>query len=124
MTVILALDIGKRRTGVAFYDSATAVPLPLDTIAHHSTEELLMHVAVLCKERKIDRIIVGLPLLLSGMEGEQSSFVRSVSEGLEALAPVTFLDERYSTPRDRDSDPDAAAACGILTTFVDRKEME
>ena len=124
MTVILALDIGKRRTGVALYDSASGVPLPLDTIAHHSSEELVTRVASLCHERKAGHIVVGLPLLLSGKEGAQSSFVRSVSEALEALAPVTFLDERYSTPRENDSDPDAAAACGILTTFIDRRGKE
>jgi putative Holliday junction resolvase len=122
MTAILALDIGKRRSGVAIYDEAVGMPFPLDTIAHRSTKELVTKVAELCSERSVVHIVVGLPLLLSGEEGEQAAFVRSVSQALEALAPISFLDERYSTPAIRESDPDAAAACSILTTYLDRQK--
>lgn len=124
MTSILALDMGKRRTGVALYDERVGMPLPLDTIAHRSTKELVTKIAVLCREKSVVHMVVGLPLLPSGLEGEQAAFVRSVSRALESLAPISFLDERYSTPAIRESDPDAAAACSILTTYLDRQKRE
>lgn len=115
MARTLALDIGTKRTGVAFLDEVTGIPLPLDTIAHTSVEELVAAVHRILGERKIDRLIVGLPLLPSGAEGSQARFVRSVASKLSSLSlPVEFKDERYTTPRSKASDPDAAAACNLL----------
>lgn len=114
---ILAFDIGKRRTGVAFLDEATGVPLPLDTLKHASTGMLLEQIVSLITARKIDRVIVGLPLLLSGKEGSQAAFVRSVAEKIHLSGtPVTFLDERYSNDRGIPRDKDAFAAWNLLQT--------
>lgn len=116
MSRILALDIGMRRTGVAYLDEETAVPLPLDTIAHRTTEELLDRIGVLVAERKIDSLVVGLPLLPSGQEGAQATYVRTVAEQMtvRGFPPLTFRDERYTTPRSRTGDPDASAALNLL----------
>jgi len=115
MARLLALDIGTKRTGVAYLDEDTGVPLPLATIHHASVEALLLQIATLVHERNIDRLIVGFPLLPSGQEGAQSDFVRSVAEQLEERGwPVTLKDERYTTPRGKSADPDAIAALNLL----------
>jgi len=121
---LLALDIGKRRTGVAFFDEATGVPLPLDTLTHTSTDELLTLIETLVRERKIDRLIVGLPLLPSGKDGAQSEYVRSVAESLkERGMAVSLMDERYSNPTDSTKNRDAYAAWNLLQTAVSKKSL-
>lgn len=114
---LLALDIGTRRTGVAYYDDATKIVLPLDTITHTSVEELLTKVEKVIALRMINHVYIGLPLLPSGVEGAQASSVRSFGSRLQrAGIPHSFVDERYTTPRGKDSDGDAQAACSLLQT--------
>ena len=112
---LLALDIGTRRTGVAFADTDIGIPLSLDTITHSSFSELEDRVLSLLEEKKIDRIIIGLPLLPSGDEGAQVRIVRSFADRLEKTGiPLSFLDERYTTPKNGSSDSETAAACSML----------
>lgn len=110
---ILALDVGERRTGVAFIDSTAAVPLALQTIEHASTSELFEAVQSLITDRIIDHIILGLPYLPSGEEGAQAKYVRSIGDHLEEIAPLTYVDERYSSHNPHGIDHNAAAACKL-----------
>lgn len=123
----LALDIGMRRTGVAFLDDAVGIPLPLDTIHHQSTEELVDVVSTLVQARGIDQLVIGLPLLPSGEEGSQVELVRAVAAQFEAFnVPIKFVDERYTTgkrtpPRragPTSEDDNAAAATHLLDSIA------
>lgn len=123
MEHILAFDIGMRRTGVAYADAETGVPLPLQTLQHRSTEELLEKIQSLCRRKDVKKIIIGLPLLPSGEEGAQSRYVRDVeSKLIEGGFDVIPLDERYTTPRHKEGDSDAAAACALLNLYLDQKK--
>lgn len=118
---ILALDVGARRTGVAYAEHPPGVLLSLPTFRHTSVHALLDHVAYMVDTRHIDHIVVGLPLLSSGKEGMQAQRVRALVPSLACMGVhVTMLDERHSTVRRCSCDPDAAAACAILTVFLDR----
>ncbi len=119
--MVLALDIGKRKTGVAFGDSSIGVPLALETITHASTGALLRAVRSIVSEKHIDRIVAGLPLLPSGAEGDQARYVRTVASALEEIGvPVSVLDERYTTPPPGETDGDAAAAVELLRMALQR----
>lgn len=121
----LALDIGTRRTGVAFLDTATGIPLPLDTVHHSTDEELSVAVMDIIRLRNVGKVLVGLPLLPSGKEGSQAVVSRRAgnmlsSQGIE----VEYMDERYSSPRRlghkyaipvKKFDGDAAAACALAS---------
>lgn len=119
----LALDTGTRRTGVAYLDEATGIVLPLDTLRHASEAELVAAVDDLCTKRSIDIVVVGLPMLPSGAEGEQAQYARRVGEMLVQKGwKVRFHDERFTTPKKPGKhgiplsayDGDAAAACALL----------
>lgn len=119
----LALDIGKRRTGIAFASGDTGVPVALESLEHKKSDDLIDHVRSLAEEKSVDLILCGLPLLLSGDEGAQSSYSRSIADALaESGLNVTFLDERYTTPNIAEIDGDAAAACQLLLTFLEREK--
>ena len=112
----LSLDLGTRRTGVAFYDDATHIVLPLATIEHASRAALLAGVREIVTARGIEHLFVGLPLLPGGDEGAQAGIVRQSIVDFAVLGiPVTAIDERYSTPEKGTADGNAVAACTILT---------
>ena len=113
----LALDIGTRRTGVAIGDTESRVPLAGSTIHHQSFDELVNAVLLLIEEKATDEVVLGLPLLPSGEEGKQAKIVRDFAKWLqERRIPVSFVDERYSTPRSKQANADISAACAILET--------
>jgi len=130
MSNILSLDIGTKHTGCAFASAETGIALPLATFHHTSSTELFDHVKKLCAERSIEKIIIGLPKLPSGEEGEQASKVRLAAKQLEALSlPMVFVDERYTSQGtgsrlDKRSvitgpiDDNAVAATHILANFL------
>ena len=120
---LLSVDVGSRRTGIAFFDESVGIPLPLDTVEHETLDDLLIAVKRILSERSVGTVIVGLPLLLSGKEGEQCTYVRDFLGLLEKEAiPFRLIDERYTTPNSRQFDGDAAAACTLLQMALERDE--
>lgn len=118
----LGLDLGNKRTGVAFADSQDDILFSLETIHHTSTEELVDAIKSFVTQRQIDEVVLGLPLLLGGTEGAQATHTREVAKALEeAKIPYSLLDERYTSGSQRDIDKDAAAACQILAVKLAQK---
>ncbi len=121
MERLLAVDIGTRRSGVAFYDPQTAVPLPLDVITHTSRQELLQALLSLAAVRGVTHIVLGYPLLLSGKAGAQCTEVDAVAHLLrQSGLYVDLCDERYTTPQDERLNPDASAALTVLQIWLSR----
>lgn len=120
---MLALDIGTRRTGVAYGETDTDIVVALDTIAHTSETELADKVSTITKARKIEALVVGLPLLPGGGEGAQSTLVREAVNELTQRTglPVTFIDERYTTVNTPQTDKDAKSACEILEIALQKR---
>lgn len=112
----LSLDIGNRRTGVAFADTDEGIPpISLETISHQSFDDLADQIESIVTENGIHELVLGLPLLPSGDEGAQAGIVRDAAQILEEIGiPLSFVDERYSTAGSQGSDPDASAAIAIL----------
>lgn len=121
MSHILALDIGTRRTGIAYGEMATGIVVALDTIHHASTKELTEKLRTIVLEKRIDMLIVGLPKLPQGQEGSQAVLVREAAKAIEEATKLqlVFLDERFSSLAGT-TDPDARAACELLGTYIDQ----
>ncbi len=129
MSRLLALDLGKRRTGAAYGDDATQIVIALDTIHHTSASQLIDAVEHIAKSRRIERLIIGLPLLLDGSEGEQARWTKKIGSMLEKrlAIPITYVDERFSSlthEKNVPSDADARAACIILNTEMEQTARE
>jgi len=96
---ILALDLGKRRIGLAISDplGVTAQGLPnLERTNKRSDLEALERLA---RDREVGRFLMGNPVNMAGGEGRQSAWVREFAAALEQRTgvPVTLWDERLTT---------------------------
>ncbi len=96
---ILALDVGRRRIGLAVSDAAGWGAQGLDTLQRKSLGEDLKRIAQIAKERKANLLVLGLPLHMDGREGEMTAFVRQFGARLEKATGlrVEFQDERLTS---------------------------
>ena len=94
---IMGLDVGKRRIGIAISDPLQITARPHSTIPRN--REAFPKIATIAEELEVGKIIVGLPLHLSGVEGEQAKDVRSFAAKLEShtKVPLEYKDERLTT---------------------------
>jgi putative Holliday junction resolvase len=120
---ILALDHGTARIGCALSDPSGTLATPLPTIEPPEPRS----VAELVADHGVERVVVGLPLHLSGEEGGQAGLVRTFCGELEALldVPVETYDERLTTRMAEASrregataPPDSLAAAHLLETYL------
>jgi putative Holliday junction resolvase len=92
---ILALDLGKRYTGVAVSDPSQRVVFPREEIEERDAEKLVARINELIADENIQAVVVGLPTNAVSEETKQSKWVRSIVEQLET--PVELVDETYSS---------------------------
>jgi putative Holliday junction resolvase len=94
---IAAIDWGLKRIGIAVSDENKKIALPLKTVAggKQGVSEVLKALAA----KEIELILVGLPLLLNGKEGDMTQAVRQFAKELELSCkiPIKFIDERFSS---------------------------
>jgi putative Holliday junction resolvase len=93
---VLGLDYGSRRVGVAISDPLRITASALEVI---DRSRAVARVADLVRERDVARIVLGLPISLSGGEGPAAEAVRRFAAEIEAATglTVTLVDERFST---------------------------
>ncbi|MEF2919185.1 MAG: Holliday junction resolvase RuvX [Acutalibacteraceae bacterium] len=97
--VILAVDLGKARTGLAICDKGEMLASPLGMIESKNLDYVAEKVAEYAKERKAEMLVVGLPKNMDGTEGESAKNARAFAEQIEQLCnlPVAMQDERGTT---------------------------
>lgn len=132
--IILGVDLGKARTGVAVCDKNETLASPVEVVHEHNRERLLERVASLAVARGAERVVVGLPRNMDGSEGESAQNARAFGEALAARTglPVDFSDERGTTitahsflnetntrGKRRKATVDAVAATIILQDYLD-----
>jgi len=91
---ILGLDIGLRRTGVALSDPGRTLATPLETV-ESGARALVDRLLEIIREQAVGRVVIGLPRMPSGDEGEVAELARAVGAQLERAAgvEVVFQDE-------------------------------
>ena len=88
MTVLIGIDLGERRIGVATADTSTGSVRPLLTLRRGTPAQDAASIGRLCTERGAERVVVGLPLNMDGSESEQSGQTR---QWAQAVAPLLDL---------------------------------
>ena len=135
--VIMSVDLGKARTGLALCDKTEFLASPYKVIFEKSPKKLPEQVAQAASEAKAELIVVGLPKNMDGTEGESARNARAFAETLHALTglPVELQDERGTTitahsflndtntrGKKRKNVVDEVAATIILQNFLDKRK--
>ncbi len=96
---ILALDLGKRRIGLAISDELGITAQGLDTQQRTNLREDLAHLASLIAGKNVGLILMGNPIHMSGREGRQAEYTRDFAERLREKTglPVVYWDERLTS---------------------------
>ncbi|HEY2954447.1 MAG TPA: Holliday junction resolvase RuvX [Candidatus Eisenbacteria bacterium] len=99
MPRILAVDWGERRIGLAVSDPNGIIATGLQTLVVRGGADALARVAAAAVEREAERIVVGLPLLLSGERGEAAESAQRFADALARRTglPVDTYDERLTS---------------------------
>lgn len=97
--VMMGLDVGDVRIGVAFTDKLLLTAHPYGVIQREEDETAIEEISRLAREKKVDRIVVGIPYTLRGEIGVQGDKVRRFIELLrqKVEVPVVEWDERMTT---------------------------
>lgn len=134
--VIVALDVGQARIGVAACDESELVASPYSVIRRTSNARALDAIARVVVEVGAEQVVVGLPISLDGREHNQAHNVRSFAEKLrpKLRVPLAYADETLSTwkaeellraagvrPERIRERIDAAAAAVILQDYLDQR---
>lgn len=97
--VIISVDYGDARTGIAACDKLQMLASPVCVIAEKDREKLISKISEIAAEKKAERFCVGLPKNMDGSQGFRAEACREFGEQLQKKTgiPVVFRDERLTT---------------------------
>lgn len=97
--IILGVDFGDARTGLAICDKGEMLASPIGVISEHDFDRCMEKVADTAKEHRAQMIVVGFPKNMNGTIGERAELCRLFADGLQKLTnlPVELWDERCTT---------------------------
>lgn len=131
---ILAIDYGKKRTGLAVTDPLRITANPLLTI---ETKDLINWLKTYFEKEKVDVVVIGHPTQMNGQESESMNYIRPFIANYKKLfptIPIQMYDERFTSviahqamiaggmkKKDRQDKAivDKIAACIILEGYID-----
>ena len=123
---VLALDYGRARCGCAVSDPTGTVATPLEPVLTPASRRGIGRLRALVAELEAERVIVGLPLSLSGEDSAQTTETRAFADRLQRTlpVPVQLFDERFTTALAQRSggraSEDSRAAAHLLEGWLAR----
>lgn len=133
---ILAIDFGKKRTGLAVTDALRITANPLLTI---DTKDLLQWLQTYFATEQVDEVVIGQPTQMNGQESESMNYIRPFMALFRKTfpnMPLVPFDERFTSvlahqamlaggmkKKDRQNKAvvDKLAACIILEGYMEYK---
>ncbi len=97
--IIMAVDLGLVRTGVAFCDESELLASPAGNIEESGERRLAEKIASMAKERGAGIIVVGYPVNMNGTIGPRAEKCREIADKIreKTEAEVVLWDERSTT---------------------------
>jgi len=135
---VLGIDLGSRRIGLALSDPDETIASPLEVLHRRSDKKDIAALAALVREHEVGRIVVGLPIHMSGRHGPEAEAAERFAQNLAKATSLTvdLIDERWTTieaerslremgqtgkrGRKRKLHVDAVAASILLRTYLAR----
>lgn len=136
--VIMSVDLGKARTGIAVCDKTEFLASPYTVIFEKSPNKLPEKVAQAAKEVKAELIVVGLPKNMDGSEGESAQNARDFAKKIQDLTGLetvmqdergttvtahNFLNTTNTRGKKRKNVIDEVAATIILQDYLDKRKL-
>lgn len=105
MARILAIDFGERRIGLAVSDPLGITAQGLPTIDAKKSKDLFSHIQEIIKDKKVTKIVVGMPKNMDGSIGSKGEQVQKFIQKLaqKTGAEVTSWDERLTSVQSQKS---------------------
>ena len=135
--VILSVDYGDARTGIAVCDALQMLASPVTVIHQTEKEPLADEICRIAAEKKAQKLVLGLPKNMDGSEGESAKNAREFAEKLNVLTGIetvmqdergttvtahNFLNTTNTRGKKRKNVVDEVAAAIILQDFLDSRK--
>ncbi len=136
--IILSVDYGDVRTGIAVCDKLEILASPVCVITERNQQRLIEKISAIATEKKAELIVVGLPKNMDSSEGERAQKCIALGNELSAATglSVVMRDERLSTVsahnilnttntrgKNRKAVVDSVAAVIILQDYLDFRKI-
>ena len=133
--IIMSVDLGKVRTGIAVCDASEMLASPLTVIRQPNRPLLAEEITKLARARRVQLLVLGHPLNMDGSQGTGAQVAQEFARLLEETSglPVVLRDERGTTitahhflnetdtrGKKRKAVVDAVAAVIILQDYLER----
>ena len=131
----LAIDYGKKRTGLAICDPTETFTSPLAVL--QGQKRIIEQILEIIDLQQVSALVIGIPLNMDGSKGFQAKEVENFAKSLEknTSLPIYFQDERLTTfaaeqkiidaqytNKKKKKRLDAIAAAEILNNFLENKK--
>lgn len=131
---LLGIDFGSKRVGLALSNIEQTIASPLETFERRDERQDARFLLKKVEECSVRGLVVGLPVHMSGDEGEKAREARAFGNWVSNVTklPVVYCDERYTTamadeqllaaglsPKQRRARRDMLAAQILLQNFLD-----
>lgn len=135
--IIMSVDYGDARTGVAFCDAKEILASPYCVVYEKYKPKLVDKLAVIAADKKAEKIIIGLPVNMDGTYGFRCDECRELGDMLKQKTgiDVEYQDERLTTViahgylndnnvrgKKRKETVDAVSAVIILQSYLDKNK--
>lgn len=137
--IILSVDYGDKRTGIAVCNKSETLATGIKVITEWNAEELAAKITAEAGERGAELIVIGLPKNMDGTCGYRTDDCRKLGALIEAKTsvPIDYWDERLTTVsahtilnevnvrgKARKNSVDAVSAEIILQDYIDHRRIK
>lgn len=97
--IMLSVDYGDRRTGIAVCDKNQILATPVCVINEWNADSLADKIIALAEEKRAEKIVIGLPKNMDGSKGFRADACEELGNIIKSKCsiPVVFWDERLTT---------------------------